>query len=43
MTQMDWWTIACTLANLAGFALSWYVPSVAKDARAAAEGAQTSF
>jgi hypothetical protein len=40
MTQIDWWTIVGTLASLAGFALSWYVLSVAKDARSAAEGAQ---
>jgi len=37
---MDWWTTVGTLASLAGFALSWYVLSVAKGARAAAQGAQ---
>ncbi len=40
MTHLDSWTIVGTLASLAGFVLSWYVLSVAKDARTAAEGAQ---
>jgi hypothetical protein len=33
---MDWWTIAGTVASLAGFALGLYVLRVAKGARAAA-------
>jgi hypothetical protein len=41
MTQMDWWTIVGTLASLVGLVVGLYVLSVAKDARSAAQGAQT--
>jgi hypothetical protein len=41
MNQLDWWTIVGTLASLIGLVVGLYVLSVAKDARSAAQGAQT--
>jgi hypothetical protein len=40
LTQIDWWTVAGTVASAAGVALGLYVLHVAKGARSAAEDAR---